>query len=232
MFHLTFKKSSVSKKLIGKSSRFQELANTRCMRTERPGSKTLFKKQAQDRMEKPIITLLWAGPLLSSDPASKLSVSNNSGRIAPSSQAVENQVCISRAAWVGSSLLGINWVTCPHPFNLISGFLVSTDSTMFLLILLAGGAWVGWFSGRPDRIKATNYSLEKIQKEEIVWSVKCLMRRLRDVRSIPRTGVKKKAEHAGTHLWSQGWRGGERRLLQFTDWSPLSSKWRGKDPTS
>lgn len=125
MFHLTFKKSSVSKKLIGKSSRFQELANTRCMRTERPGSKTLFKKQAQDRMEKPIITLLWAGPLLSLDPASKLSVSNNSGRIAPSSQAVENQVCISRAAWVGSSLLGINWVTCPHPLTslVVSSFL-------------------------------------------------------------------------------------------------------------
>lgn len=44
MFHLTFKKSSVSKKLIGKSSRFQELANTSCMRTELQESKTLFKK--------------------------------------------------------------------------------------------------------------------------------------------------------------------------------------------
>lgn len=101
MFHLTFKKSSVSKKLIGKSSRFQELANRLCMRTELPGSKTLFKKQAQEGMEKPIITLLWAGPLLSSGPASKLSVSSNSGSIAPSSQAAENQVFTSRAACVG-----------------------------------------------------------------------------------------------------------------------------------
>lgn len=50
MFHLTFKKSSVSKKLIGKSSWFQELANTSCMRTQLQQSKTLFKKKSKPEM--------------------------------------------------------------------------------------------------------------------------------------------------------------------------------------
>ena len=58
MFHLTFKKSSVSKKLIGKSSWFQELVNTSCMRTQLQQSKTLFKKARPRWVEKPVNTAL------------------------------------------------------------------------------------------------------------------------------------------------------------------------------
>lgn len=77
MFHLTFKKSSVSKKLIGKSSWFQELANTSCMRTQLQQSKTLFKtkkkKQARDGWRNQLL-LLWTGLPLSLGPARKLFV--------------------------------------------------------------------------------------------------------------------------------------------------------------
>lgn len=59
---------------------------------------------------------------------------------------------------------------------------------------------MGGFSGRPDRIKATNYSLEKNSKggDSVVGKMLDAQASVREINS--QNWSEKKAEHAGTHL--------------------------------